>query len=204
MRRALTHLEALPTLARVQSVNALELQRALVARFCMSRWYLVHTKPSGESLAQANLERQGYEIYLPRVIRSTRHRGRWQERIVALFPRYLFLALKEGLQSLAPVRSSSGVKEVVRFGGRYAHVPDQVVLGLLAREDSVTRLHRLNKVVPLLAGTLVKVTEGPFDGLQGIFDREEGVDRVVILLRLLGCEAAVELPAGCVLPGQAA
>ena len=28
-------------------------------------WYLVHTKPRQEGLALENLERQGYECYLP-------------------------------------------------------------------------------------------------------------------------------------------
>ena len=34
----------------------------------MLRWYLIHTKPLSEVLAQTNLERQGYQVYLPRAI----------------------------------------------------------------------------------------------------------------------------------------
>ena len=29
----------------------------------MLRWYLIHTKPSGEALAERNLDRQGYDVY---------------------------------------------------------------------------------------------------------------------------------------------
>src|SRR5262245_51547692 len=100
----------------------------------MLRWYLVHTKPAAEKTAQVNLERQGYEVYLPRLARPERRSGRLRERVVALFPRYLFLRLRDGVQSLGPVRSSIGVDGIVRFGARFAIVPEEVVGGLRARE----------------------------------------------------------------------
>ena len=31
----------------------------------LSRWYLAYTKPKQESVAQFNLEQQGFEVYLP-------------------------------------------------------------------------------------------------------------------------------------------
>ena len=82
----------------------------------MLRWYLIHTKPLGEGLAQTNLERQEYQVYLPRAMQPVRYNGHWRDRIVSLFPRYLFLRLNEGRQSLAPARSTLGVASVVRFG----------------------------------------------------------------------------------------
>jgi len=72
----------------------------------MFRWYLIHTKPCGEALAQENLERQGFETYLPRMAFTTRRQGR--RSVAPLFPRYLFLQLEEGRQALSPVRSSVG------------------------------------------------------------------------------------------------
>jgi hypothetical protein len=36
----------------------------------MLRWYLVHTKPSGEASAELNLTRQGYRVYFPRVVQA--------------------------------------------------------------------------------------------------------------------------------------
>ena len=68
----------------------------------MLRWYVVHTKPSCEAVADVNLRRQGYDVYFPRAISGSRRRGRLREHVVALFPRYLFLRLDEGRQPLAP------------------------------------------------------------------------------------------------------
>jgi transcriptional antiterminator RfaH len=68
----------------------------------MLRWYLVHTMPSGEASAELNLTRQGYRVYFPRVVQAMCSAGKLRERMVALFPRYLFLHLNEGRQCLAP------------------------------------------------------------------------------------------------------
>jgi transcriptional antiterminator RfaH len=166
----------------------------------MLRWYLIHTKPLCEGLAQANLERQGYQVYLPRAIQSVRCNGHWRERIVALFPRYLFLRLAEGRQSLSPARSTLGVTSVVRFGSSYTIVPDAVVDTLVARADAVTGLHRLVRSARLMPGTPVRIRQGPFDGLEGVFEREAGAERVVVLLNLLGQAVSAHIPGDCVLP----
>jgi transcription antitermination factor NusG len=50
----------------------------------------------------------------------------------------------------------------------------------------------------------VHITTGPFEGLEGVFEREAGCDRVVVLLNLLGQDAQVRVHADFVLPGYAA
>ena len=168
------------------------------------RWYLIHTKRCGETLAQSNLERQRYVVYSPRVVQPVRRRGRWKDQVVALFPRYLFLRLDEGRQSLAPVRSTLGVASIVRFGSDYAIVPDRVIRDLQAREDPESGLYRLSHWPLFSPGAAVTVAAGPFSGLQGIFQRRAGAERVVVLLDLLGQAASVRVSADLVLPSNAA
>ena len=167
-----------------------------------TRWYLVYTKPGVERIACANLARQNYHVYLPRVIGHVRRLGSWHDHIVALFPRYLFLRLNEGCQSLSPVRSSVGVSGLVRFGAEYAVVPDAVVTGLRNREEPGTGLHRARPECQLRPGQFVDI--GTFDGLEGIFEREDGRGRVVVLLRLLGREVPVRVPRQDVYVGECA
>lgn len=168
----------------------------------MFLWYLIRTKPTGEVLAESNLRRQGYDVYLPRLVKSVRQRGRSCEKTVALFPRYLFLRLEEGRQSLGPVRSTTGVSDIVRFGFNHAVVPDRIIRDLRARADARTGLHRLNSSA-LASGMTVQVTWGPFGGLEGVFEREAGGDRVVVLLHVLGDSTRVRLPVDFVVPSQA-
>jgi len=165
------------------------------------RWYLVQTKPAGEETARMNLERQAYRVYYPRVQQHKLHRGRWRERISALFPRYLFLQLSPQ-QSLAPVRSTLGVADAVRFGSEYATVPEAIVNGLIERADPETGLHHVKRSL-FTVGATVRVIAGAFAGLEGIFECETGQDRVTVLLGLLGREIAVTVPTGFVVPGYA-
>jgi transcriptional antiterminator RfaH len=169
----------------------------------MLRWYLIYTKPASEALALENLARQRYEIYLPRVVQSVRRGGRRHERVMALFPRYLFLRLREGQQALGPVASTVGVAGIVRFGSQYTIVPERVISDLQARADPVTGLHRLSCGMKLQPGVAVRIRLGPFDGLEGVFEREAGADRVVVLLRLLGQSAPVCVPADAIVLSQA-
>jgi transcriptional antiterminator RfaH len=169
----------------------------------MLRWYLIYTKPSSEPLALKNLARQRYQTYLPRIVQTVRHAGRRYERVVALFPRYLFLRLNEGQQALAPVRSTVGVAGIVRFGSHYTIVPDQVIQDLQARADPATGLHRLTIGVLPKPGAAVRISQGAFDGLEGLFERAAGADRVVVLLRLLGQNAPVCVPADFIVLRQA-
>ena len=170
----------------------------------MLRWYLVRTKRAREGTAEVQLERQGYEVYLPRLVQSIKRGGRWRDRIAALFPGYLFVRVDEGQQALGPVRSTIGVTNVVRFGANYATVPDALVASLIARADTETGLHRLQTPSLPPAGSRVTVSNGPFDGMAGIYERECGEDRVLVLLNLLGQSTRVQLPIESIVPGMAA
>jgi transcriptional antiterminator RfaH len=170
----------------------------------MLRWYLIHTKPARENLAEANLQRQGYRVELPRLQHIVQRQGQCRECITPLFPRYLFLQLREGQQSLGPVRSSVGVSDIVRFGADYAIVPDRIIFALRQRADPNTGLHQLRAPPKLARGATVHITMGPFEGLDGVFEREAGPDRVVVLLHLLGQQAPVRVPADLVVAGYAA
>lgn len=163
-------------------------------------WFLVFTKPQGEETAKVNLQRQGYTVYFPRLLRPTLARGRWIDRIVALFPRYLFVQLETGRQALAPVASTLGVANLVRFGPEYVVVSDRIVDEIKDRADAVSGLHRLQRCPTLKAGAKVRVTAGVLGGLDGILQREAAEDRIVVLLSILGRETPVRVPARFVQP----
>ena len=166
----------------------------------LERWFLILTKPAGENTAKANLERQGYRVYHPRLLSPALYRGRWIERIVSLFPRYLFIQLDAANQSLAPVHSTLGVASIVRFGAEATVVPGSVVDGLIHRADPQTGLHRLSRERIFEPGAAIRVIAGAFEGLEGIFERDGGNDRVVVLLKLLSQNTPVRVPSRFVVP----
>ena len=163
------------------------------------RWHVIRSKPRAESTARAQLERQGFRVYFPQLVKPARVRGRWLDRIEPLFPRYLFLALDAHTQSLAPARSTLGVSNIVRFGNEYATVTHEVIEGLMRRADPQTGLHHLEQPV-FRCGGKVRILEGPFERLEGVFERYEGEERALILLDLLGRTTRVRVPLDQLLP----
>jgi transcriptional antiterminator RfaH len=98
----------------------------------------------------------------------------------ALFPRYLFVQLDEdGSQSWAPIRSTQGVSQLVKFGHRFAEVSQELV-------QWVQEHAKTNKVEEQFkSGDLVRITEGPFRGFEAIFKTYDGEKRAILLLNLL-------------------
>src|SRR5512135_2806639 len=111
----------------------------------MKGWYAVCCKPRQEVVAEENLQRQGSHVYLPRIRIARRRGGHWTDVVEPLFPRYLFLQIDPNQRSTAPVRSTRGVADFVRFGGKPAVVPNEVVSTLLRQEDSVAGLRRAGR-----------------------------------------------------------
>ena len=151
----------------------------------MTCWYVVYCKPRQEEVAEENLLRQGFRVYLPRVRSTRRRRGQWVDAVEPLFHRYIFIQVDPTWRSTAPVRSTRGVVGLVRFGEQLAVVPDEVINALLQREDPASGLHQDNR--PLFCvGDPVKLVDGPLAGMEGIFAQEDGEKRVTVLLELLG------------------
>ena len=148
-------------------------------------WYVAWCKPRQEPVAEENLLRQGFRVYLPRIRARVRRRGQWLDSIEMLFPRYVFLRVDPERRSTATVRSTRGVVGLVRFGGEPAVVPDKVMEALFRHEDSVSRLHMDDR--PLFTpGESVRLVGGPLAGVEGVFDEQDGDQRVFVLLDLLG------------------
>lgn len=151
----------------------------------MERWFVVSCKPRQELVAQENLLRQGFHVYLPCIKVQKRRQGKWIDVVEVLFPRYIFIRIDPVKNSIAPVRSTRGVVGLVRFGGQPAVLADEVMDALLQREDTDSSLHQESR--PLFcAGEAVKLLEGSLAGMEGIFVQEDGEKRVIVLLELLG------------------
>jgi transcriptional antiterminator RfaH len=154
-------------------------------------WYLIFTKPKMERVAQANLERQQYQIFLPRIQISKRLRGRYTRRIEAMFPRYLFIHLDTVHDNWMPIRSTLGVSHMVRFGGLPAQVPEALITELMANQDdngvNVTQRREI------LHGDRVEILDGPMAGYVGLFEQHCSAERVQILLKIVGNETRVNI-----------
>lgn len=155
------------------------------------RWYLIYSKPRQEGLARDNLDRQGYETYLPLLRTPRRRLGRRLIRIEPMFPRYFFIHLDTATDNWAPIRSTVGVSTLVRFGMDPSPVPDDLIELLRQRDDSSgvqdIAMHHFH------TGQKIRIEEGPFMGYEGIFLAETSQQRVLVLLDVVGKAAKARL-----------
>lgn len=144
-------------------------------------WYLVHTKPRQEDIALTNLERQGYACYLPQMRIERVRRRKAEVAIEPMFPRYLFIRLDSSNQgkSWSPIRSTLGVSQLVHFGTRAAKVDDNLI----------DLLHQRERNLPTEAlfhsGDSVVIADGPFAGIEAIYQTADAERRAFILLKIL-------------------
>jgi len=159
-------------------------------------WYLVHTKPRQEKCAEENLVRQGYQCYLPTLLVEKLRQGAVTVSDEPLFPRYLFIRFGHGNspKSWAPVRSTKGVSRLVCFGTEPARV-DHHLIELLQQQ----RPHTTTKPQQLFfPGEKVQLGDGPFAGLEGIYQMSDGERRVIILIELLSKPVSIAMRPGSV------
>ncbi len=154
-------------------------------------WYLIYTKPRQEKLAQENLERQGYMTYLPLIRKKRKRRGKRITVIEAFFPRYLFISLNTTTDNWAPIRSTLGVANIVRFAQYPTVVSDSLISLLMSREDPDTGLY--DEDFSYKSGDSIRITDGTLAGYEGFFKARSGEERVIVLLNVMGNQSAVKV-----------
>lgn len=146
-------------------------------------WYVVHTKPRQEQRALLNLEQQGYACYLPTLAVEKIRQGALAVEDEPLFPRYLFIQLNshQSGKSWSPIRSTKGVSRLVTFGAEPAKVDSQLIETLRQRRAELSP-----EPQPLFTpGERVIVSDGPFAGLEAVYQMMDGERRAMVLIELL-------------------
>jgi len=152
-------------------------------------WYAVHTHPREEFKALSHLQRQNYQVYLPRYLKTIRHARRSERAIRPFFPRYLFVKLNLAINGWRAIRSTVGVSDIVCFAEQPAPLPARVVDALQAQESAgFIELANRSAIKP---GDNVVVLNGPFAQQMGLCISVSDKERVAILLDLLGRKVRV-------------
>jgi transcriptional antiterminator RfaH len=154
----------------------------------MEAWYALYTKPHSELRVAHALTTRGFTAFLPLLT------ARPAERLVPLFPSYLFVHCDLAETGISALEWIPGLCHVLGFEGKPAVVPDKAI------EMIRSELRRIEEegglpCHPFKPGDEVVVEEGPLAGLCGIFQGPVGpTERVHILLRFLGQANRTEVP----------
>lgn len=157
------------------------------------RWYVVQTHALAENKALFHLNRQGFNVYLPRYLKRRRHARKTDWIPAPLFPRYLFLRMDAEQSRWTKIRSTIGVSHLICHGNIPAPIPEEIIEDIKRRESD-TGIIDIRREAQFRKGDVIQITTGPLSERVGLFECETDEDRVVILLNLLGREVKVKVP----------
>jgi transcription termination/antitermination protein NusG len=163
---------------------------ALPEAYLEQRWYAAYTSANHEKRVAEQLKQRCVEQFVP-LYASVR---RWKDRLVELqmplFPGYVFvrMALRDRLRVL----QVPGVAKLVGFGGAPTALPEGEIETLRA---SLVSGVRAEPHPFLTVGRRVRITGGPFAGLEGVLKRKKSNLRVVVSLELIQMSVAVDVDA---------
>jgi len=166
------------------------------------KWYVVNTYSGHEKKVKEklemrtismNMEEYVYRVIVPEQIEVEEKDGVRKEKIKKLFPGYILVEMVMTDEAWYVVRNTPGVTGFIGSSGKGAkpfplqpHEVDKV-LGSMG-------MTRLEVTKDLAEGESIKVTAGPFAGMQG---KVESVDlansMLTVLLDLFGQETSVEV-----------
>lgn len=159
----------------------------------MTVWWAVQTHVRAEDKAAFHLRRQGYTVFLPKHLKRRKHARRIDWVPAPMFPRYLFVAMGSGHDRWWSIRSTFGVSNLVCFGNTPAAVPKEIIEEIMARQDEKGLIKTIEGP-GFKPGDRVRIINGPFSDLEGLFQCPTDEDRVTILFQLMGREVKVRVP----------
>lgn len=163
----------------------------------MKQWYVVHTQANREHTAASHLERQGFEVYLPRYQKTLNHARSVRQVARPLFRRYLFVRVNTKMQRWRSINGTIGVSYLITNGEQPIPTPVGVVESIKGREDDKGLVMMLPPVYAI--GQRLDVLEGPMAASTVFFQKfSDNNKRVLVLLEMLGRKVRTSLPAATV------
>jgi transcriptional antiterminator RfaH len=155
------------------------------------KWFLAYTKPRFESVAQVNLQQQGFDVYLPLYKKFKKSETGTVTVFEPMFPRYIFFRPSRPSQSIATVRSTKGVNNLVRFGFEPAALADETLQMIRHIEESRNHV-TVQDASPIKAGQSVRLKHTALNNLQGLV-QSVGSKRIEVLLEIMGRPTVVQV-----------
>jgi transcriptional antiterminator RfaH len=155
-------------------------------------WHVAQVHMHAETKAQTHLSRQGFETYLPRLLKRRRHARRTETVAAPLYPSYLFVRFNPSIHRWRSIHSTIGVARLVCNGDTPAPLDGAIIENLKGREDTQGFI-QLERRPKFALHDKVRVSEGVFADCLGLVEGVSDRDRVVILLNMLGRKVRVLL-----------
>ena len=162
-------------------------------------WFILQYKANSHHQAIKNLNRQGFETFLPFCDTTSRKASRFINTSQPLFPGYMFIRFDRAESNWHKINNTYGVSRLITFNSILKPIPTAFVDSLMMRYD---RLGNLLPVEKLKKDDRVKVLKGPFANFIATVETYETDQRVWILMDVLGRKTKIQTPADTLQPSN--
>ena len=154
-------------------------------------WFILQFKPNSHHLAAKNLNRQGFETFLPLHETTSRRLSRFINTSKPLFPGYMFIRFDKAESEWHKINNTYGVSRLITFNSTLKSIPTIFVDHLMKRYDLSGKLIPIQK---LKKGDQVEVLKGPFANFIATVEKYEADQRIWILMDLMGRKTEIQTP----------
>ena len=153
-------------------------------------WYIVQFKPNSHKIAVRNLERQGFETFLPMHEVTRRTAVKFENVTRPLFAGYMFVACDPKQTPWRQINATYGISRMLSFTEGPKPMPEELIAGLRARCNNVGVVIPLSK---FQAGQLVEMHLGPFKNFIATVEQMASDTRVWVMLDFMGKATRVQV-----------
>ena len=156
----------------------------------VKKWLVAQIKPNSYHIATQNLERQGFETFLPKMEITQRRKNQFVVKNVYVFPGYMFVRIKPDGAPWQKINSTLGVSRLICQDGAPKKVPTEVVSGLISRCDS---LGRLLPPTAVHHGDTVEIHSGALANFIATVETIDSNRRIWVLMDIMGQTTRVQI-----------
>lgn len=154
-------------------------------------WYLIQIKPSSHLIASKHLKQQGFDIFLPFMVKTSKKGKKFVHNKIPLFLNYLFMGTTLNQVPWKSINSTRGVAKAVTMDGIYRTVEIDIIEGLRSRCDEYNIVRPETNIS---SGDRVRIERGPLAEfickVENFADRE----RVWVLIEMMHQQAKTAVP----------
>ena len=153
-------------------------------------WLVAQIKRNSCELATRNLERQGFETFLPKIKATIKKDNKFFDKVVLLFPGYIFVGIGQKRSDWIKINSTYGVSKLLTFNNKPSEVPLELIMAIKNRYGE-----NFDPIIneKLKKDDKIKFNNGPFVDLVGHIERVDPKKRIYILLEVMGGHRKLEI-----------
>ncbi|MDD2489133.1 MAG: UpxY family transcription antiterminator [Bacteroidales bacterium] len=134
----------------------------------MKNWFALYVQPRKEKVVEKELLRNNYEAFLPikKCLRQWKDRKKMVE--MPLIPSYVFVFIE--VKDMWDILKINGCVKFVWFDKKPCPIPQYQIESLKLIQENEIDIELENNIRPN-QGDMVKIIDGPFEGLVGVVKR---------------------------------